>query len=56
MEKEKNLKIPKNFFTKPRPHVIQKENKKDMIPFKWSSDVMSGQKKAILYSVKKIND
>ena len=56
MEKEKkNVIFPKDFFTKPRPHVTKKELPEDIIPFKWSDDVLNGKKKAILYSVKKVD-
>ena len=54
MKKEKkNVIFPKDFFTKSRPHVTTKELPEDIIPFKWSDDVLNGKKKAILYSVKK---
>lgn len=52
-EEKKNIKFPKDFFTKPRPHVKEKETPEDMIPFKWSDEVLSGKKKAVLYSTKR---
>lgn len=55
MEK-KNIKFPKDFFTKPRPHVTKKETQEDMLPFEWSNEVLNKKKKAILYSVKQNNN
>ena len=52
-KKKEPIKFPPNFFTIPRPHVAKKETPEDIIPFKWSKDVLSGKKKAILYPVKK---
>ena len=50
VKKEKTV-FPNDFWTRKRPHVTEKENAEDMIPFKWSKDVLSGKRKAILYSV-----
>lgn len=53
MEKNKRkIQLSKNFFTKPRPHVTTKENLEDMIPFKWTDEVINGKKKTVLYSTK----
>ena len=49
MEKgNKKIEFEKDFWTKQRPHVVRKEKDEDMIPFKWSMNVLSGKKKAIL--------
>ena len=44
---KKNI-LPDNFFARVRPHVNKKEKDEDMIPFKWSKEVIDGKKKAIL--------
>ena len=49
---KESIKLPKNFFTKSRPHVTKKEPKEDNIPFIWSSNIQNNNKKIILYSVK----
>ena len=51
-EEKKNIMFSKDFFIKPRPHVKTKEKSDDIIPFKWSNEVLNGKKKAILYSAK----
>lgn len=51
MKKEKP-KFPKGFFTQPRPTISTKETLKDIIPIKWSKEVISGKTKAIVYSSK----
>ena len=51
-EKMNKVTFPKDFFSKKRPHVTKKESSKDMIPFKWSKEVLDGKKEAILFSNK----
>ena len=55
MKKDKEIKIPKDFWIKKRPHVSKKEKQEDMLPFEWSNDVLSGKRKAVLYSANRIN-
>lgn len=52
MNKKKNIEFPKGFFTKPRPHVTEKEADEDMIPYKWPEEVLNGKKKVIVYQAK----
>lgn len=52
MEAKASQKIPKGFFSQPRPTVSSKEALKDIVPIKWSKAVLSGNKKAIVRSVK----
>lgn len=47
-EENDKIKFDSDFWTKQRPHVVRKEKDEDMIPFKWSGNVLSGKKKAIL--------
>ena len=44
----------KGFWTKERPHVTKKEKKEDVIPFKWSKDVLDGNSEVILHFAKRI--
>lgn len=54
-EKEKKrFAFPKGFFTKDRPHA-DKHNDKDMIPFKWSENVLNGKSKVKIVSLNKKN-
>lgn len=46
-------KFPKDFFTKPRPTITTKEALKDVIPFKWSKEVLEGKTEAIICSANK---
>ncbi len=51
MEKEKKIKnnFPKGFFTKIRPEAIPSSNPDDeIIPIRWSKDVLDGKKKAVV--------
>lgn len=52
VKENKIIKLPKDFFTRTRPHVTKKEKPEDMIPFAWSDEVLTGKKEATLYSVK----
>lgn len=52
MNTKKEIKFPNGFFTQSRPTVSTKETLKDVIPIKWSKEVMSSKRKAIVYSVK----
>ena len=49
----KRMSFPKGFWTMKRPHVTKEEKKEDMIPFKWSKDVLDGKKEANICSIKK---
>ena len=53
-ERKTSVSFPKDFWTRERSHVTKKEKAEDMIPFKWSDDVLTGKRKAILYSAKNI--
>lgn len=49
MSYEESAKIlPKDFFTRTRPHMTKKEPKEDMIPFKWPRSVLKGKNKVIV--------
>lgn len=48
MNKQERPVLPKGFFTTPRPTVSKKEALKDVVPFKWSKEVLEGKKEAIL--------
>ena len=49
MSYEESAKIlPKDFFTRTRPHMTKKESKEDMIPFKWPRSVLKGKTKVIV--------
>lgn len=52
MKQKKRPTFPKGFFTKPRPTITTKEALKDVIPFKWSKEVLEGKKEAIICSAK----
>lgn len=51
---EKNVKqlLPKGFFSQSRPTISAKEALKDVIPIKWTKEVVNGNKKTIVNSVK----
>ncbi len=49
---EKMRKLPLNFFEKSRPSA-PKNSLKDIIPIKWSDDVLSGKKQVIVSLPKK---
>ena len=51
-ERKKFSKFPKDFWKKERKIISTKEALKDVIPFEWSKDVLSGKKEAILKSPK----
>lgn len=53
MKNEQHSRFPKNFFTQPRPTISMKESLKDVIPFKWSDDVLKGKSKIKIVSAKK---
>lgn len=49
MSYEESAKIlPKDFFTRPMPHMTKKELKEDMIPMKWPRCVLKGKTKVIV--------
>lgn len=53
MKNENNVpELPSNFFTKKRPRITNEENFKDVIPIKWSQEVLEGKKKAFVISAK----
>ena len=47
--KKKEIKLPKNFFSQSRPKVSNKQTFDDVIPVKWSKQVINGSKKATVY-------
>lgn len=51
-KKESPAKFPKGFFTQPRPTVSTKEATKNVIPFKWSNNVINGKSKVKIVSAK----
>ncbi len=56
MEISKKSLFPTGFFSKSRPEVTPSKNPDDkIIPIKWSKEVESGQKKAIVTLPKKKN-
>lgn len=55
MNTKREIKFPNVFFTQSRPIVNTKEALKNFIPIKWSKEVMSFKRKAIVYSVKEKN-
>ena len=52
MEKKESLKFPKGFFTQHRPTISMKEALKDVIPFRWSENVLKGKSKVKIVSKK----
>lgn len=52
MLNKKKPSFPKDFFHQARPTVTNKETFKDVIPIKWSKEVLEGKRKITLYSVK----
>ena len=52
MEKKECPKFPEGFFTQPRPTVDMKEATKNIIPFKWSNNVLKGKSKVKIVSAK----
>ena len=53
MIRKERTTFPKGFFTKERPTITTKEALKDVVPFKWSKDVLEGKKEAIVCSTRK---
>ena len=52
MDKKRSQKFPKDFFIQPRPTLSTKEALKDVIPFKWSENVLKGKSKVKIVSAK----
>ena len=52
MEKKENSKFPEGFFIQPRPRISMKEAIKDVVPFKWSKNVLHGNSKVKIVSAK----
>ncbi len=48
MNKEKEFKLPKDFFNKSRPQKKEPDKPKDMIPFNWPKTVLNGKTKVII--------
>lgn len=48
MKKKERSKFPKDFFEKTRTIISNKETLKNIIPIKWSNDVLNGERKAIV--------
>lgn len=55
MNTKKEIKFPNGFFTQSRPTVSTKETLKDVIPIKWSKEVMSSKKRQLSTQLKKKN-
>ena len=53
MKKEKVKKLPKSFFSQPRPTISLKEALKDVTPFEWSENVLNGKSKVKIVSAKR---
>ena len=50
MKKQKeNIIFPKDFWTKPRQHMTEKEPDEDMIPFEWDESELPEKAKKILF-------
>ncbi len=56
MEKKERPKFPKGFFEQPRPTISAKEALKDVIPVKWTKEVIDGTKKVLVKSTKEIRN
>ena len=52
MVKKEKPKFPNNFFTQPRHTVSNNKTFADILPIEWSKEVISGKKKAVVYSTK----
>ena len=52
MVKKEKPKFPINFFTQPRHTVSNNKTFADILPIEWSKEVISGKKKAVVYSTK----
>ena len=52
MKKKECPKFPKGFFKQPRPTLSMKEALNDVVPFKWSDDVLKGKSKVKIISTK----
>lgn len=52
MENKEKFEFPKGFFSLKRPKIIANEAMDDIIPIKWSEEVMKKSKKAVVYSAK----
>ena len=50
MKKSERPKFPEGFFTQPRPTVNMKEAMKNVVPFKWSNNVLNGKSKVKIVS------
>ena len=50
MEKETNQILPKVFFSQSRPTISSNEALKDVVPIKWSKDVLNGNIKTVVNS------
>ena len=53
MKKEKVKKLPKSFFSQPRPTISLKEALKDVTPFEWSENALNGKSKVKIVSAKR---
>lgn len=52
MQKKQIKTFPKGFFTQSRPQISMKEAIKDVIPFKWSDNVLNGKSKVVIVASK----
>ena len=52
MLKREKTKFPNNSFTQSRPTVSNNKTFADILPIEWSKEVISGKKKAVIYSTK----
>lgn len=52
MKKNEKQLLPKDFFSQSRPTISAKEALKDVVPIRWNKEVVDGNKKTIVNSVK----
>ena len=50
MNNENKISLPKDFFSKSRPKVDNKETLNDIIPIKWSQEVLEGKRQVLVKS------
>ena len=51
MDKKEKIEFPKGFFSIKRTEISTEEVMNDIIPIKWSKEVVEKSKKAVVYSV-----
>lgn len=48
MSKKESPKFPKGFFKQHRPEISMKEALKDVVPVKWSKEILESNKKVVI--------